>query len=409
LTLKYILFKLRHLNPSFFVTLLLVERFRLSGKMFDIQDYDYDLPEELIAQVPARRRDQSRLLLVDRSEGSFSDRQFSELPSLLKPGDLLVVNNTRVVPARLFGTKESGGRIEVLVLEHADSGAKKSNTRWCLAKSAKRPRKGSRLAFGKEVSGFVEDVRQDGLALIRFERPFSKNSKPREKGPLSSGDSKPMEKGPPFSIDQFLEEKGAMPLPPYIKRGKQNGLPTLDRERYQTIFSQKKGAVAAPTAGLHFTRALVEKLNQSGVSMVELTLHVGHGTFKPVRTEDIRNHELGKEDYIVDPMIAETINRSKKTGKRIIAVGTTVVRTLETIAGPQGEVSGREGRTDLFITPGFRFRVIDGMLTNFHLPRSSLLFLVSAFAGLELTRKAYQWAIRKKYRFYSYGDAMLIL
>ena len=364
--------------------------------MFDIQDYDYDLPEELIAQVPAERRDQSRLLLVNRFEGSFSDRHFFELPSLLKPGDLLVVNNTRVVPARLYGKKESGGLIEVLVLEHTDFRTKRSNTRWCLAKSAKRPRKGNRLEFEQEVSGFVEDVGQDGLTLIRFEPPFSGGSKLKEKG------------AQPFSIDRYLEEKGTMPLPPYIKRGK-HGQSTLDRERYQTIFSQKKGAVAAPTAGLHFTKTLAEKLKQSGVSMVELTLHVGHGTFKPVRTEDIRNHELGNEDYIVDPMTADTINRFKKTGKRIIAVGTTVVRTLETVAGPNGEVSGGEGSTDLLITPGFRFKVIDGMLTNFHLPRSSLLFLVSAFAGLQLTRKAYQWAIRKKYRFYSYGDAMLIL
>ena len=391
--------------------------------MFDIQDYDYDLPEELIAQVPAERRDQSRLLLVNRSEGSFSDRHFFELPSLLKPGDLLVVNNTRVVPARLYGKKESGGLIEVLVLEHTDFRTKRSNTRWCLAKSAKRPRKGNRLEFEQEVSGFVEDVGQDGLTLIRFEPPFSGGSKLKEKGALPfSKNPMPKEKAPlfsigqfleetgaqPFSIDRYLEEKGTMPLPPYIKRGK-HGQSTLDRERYQTIFSQKKGAVAAPTAGLHFTKTLAEKLKQSGVSMVELTLHVGHGTFKPVRTEDIRNHELGNEDYIVDPMTADTINRFKKTGKRIIAVGTTVVRTLETVAGPNGEVSGGEGSTDLLITPGFRFKVIDGMLTNFHLPRSSLLFLVSAFAGLQLTRKAYQWAIRKKYRFYSYGDAMLIL
>ena len=367
--------------------------------MFDIQDYEYDLPEELIAQVPVERRDQARLLFVDRSKESFSDRHFYELPYLLKPGDLLVVNNTRVIPARLFGRKESGGRIEVLVLEHAGSPqAQKSNTRWCLSKSAKRPRKGSRVEFGQAVSGFIEDVGQDGFILIRFEgpTPFSKDSKPKGKGP-------------PFSIDQFLEEKGAMPLPPYIKRDRQDDRSTSDRERYQTIFSQQIGAVAAPTAGLHFTKALVEKLSRARVSLVALTLHVGHGTFKPVRTRDIRKHELGEEDYVIESVTAETINRFKMAGKRIIAVGTTVVRTLETVAGPNGEISGGKGRTNLLITPGFRFRVIDGMLTNFHLPRSSLLFLVSAFAGLQLTRKAYQWAVTKKYRFYSYGDAMLIL
>jgi len=351
--------------------------------MFDIQDYAYDLPESLIAQVPSSRRDHARLLVVDRSEGTFLDRHFYDLPSLLNPGDLLVVNNTEVVPARLFGRKESGGQIEVLVLEHANSHSQKSNTRWCLSKSAKRPKKGNRLYFGHDVSGAVEDVRDDGLTRIRFE------------GGLS--------------IDQFLQEKGTMPLPPYIKRDENNGHSSLDKERYQTLFCQKKGAVAAPTAGLHFTKALIEKLSQTGVSLVELTLHVGHGTFKPVRTRDIRNHELGEEDYIIDPATAETINRFKKEGKRVIAVGTTVVRALETAALPNGEISFGEGKTDLLITPGYRFRIIDGIITNFHLPRSSLLFLVSAFAGLKVTREAYQRAVLKKYRFYSYGDAMMIL
>ena len=276
--------------------------------MFDIQDYAYDLPEGLIAKVPSSRRDHARLLVVDRSEGTFLDRHFHDLPSLLNPGDLLVVNNTKVVPARLFGRKESGGQIEVLVLEHANPHSQKSNTRWCLSKAAKRPKKGSRLYFGHDVSGSVEDVRDGGLTQICFNGPFS--------------------------IDRFLEENGTMPLPPYIKRDGNNGRSSLDRERYQTLFCQKKGAVAAPTAGFHFTKALIKKLNDSGVSLVELTLHVGHGTFKPVRTKDIRNHELGEEDYIIDPATAETINRFKKEGKRIIAVGTTVVRALETAALP---------------------------------------------------------------------------
>jgi len=378
--------------------------------MFDIQDYAYDLPESLIAQVPSSRRDHARLLVVDRSEGTFLDRHFYDLPSLLNPGDLLVVNNTEVVPARLFGRKESGGQIEVLVLEHANSHSQKSNTRWCLSKSAKRPKKGNRLYFGHDVSGAVEDVRDDGLTRIRFEGGLSidqflqENDHPFPENPLPEG------KGTrPFSIDKFLEEKGTMPLPPYIKRDENNGHSSLDKERYQTLFCQKKGAVAAPTAGLHFTKALIEKLSQTGVSLVELTLHVGHGTFKPVRTRDIRNHELGEEDYIIDPATAETINRFKKEGKRVIAVGTTVVRALETAALPNGELSFGEGKTDLLITPGYRFRIIDGIITNFHLPRSSLLFLVSAFAGLKVTREAYQRAVLKKYRFYSYGDAMMIL
>ena len=392
--------------------------------MFDIQDYAYDLPESLIAQAPSSRRDHARLLVVDRSEGTFLDRHFYDLPSLLNPGDLLVVNNTEVVPARLFGRKESGGQIEVLVLEHANSHSQKSNTRWCLSKSAKRPKKGNRLYFGHDVSGAVEDVRDDGLTRIRFEgdltidqllqekgHPFPENPLPEEKGTRPFSIDKSLEeKGTrPFSIDRFLEENGTMPLPPYIKRDENNGRSSLDKERYQTLFCQKKGAVAAPTAGLHFTKALIEKLNDSGVSLVELTLHVGHGTFKPVRTKDIRNHELGEEDYIIDPTTAETINRFKKEGKRIIAVGTTVVRALETAAQSNGEISCGEGKTDLLITPGYRFRVIDGIITNFHLPRSSLLFLVSAFAGLKVTREAYQRAVLKKYRFYSYGDAMVIL
>ena len=378
--------------------------------MFDIQDYAYDLPEGLIAQVPSSRRDHARLLVVARSEGSFLDRHFYDLPSLLNPGDLLVVNNTKVVPARLFGRKESGGQIEVLVLEHANSHSQKSNTRWCLSKSAKRPKKGSRLYFGHDVSGSVEDVSDNGLTQICFYRPSSKDPMPVDEGPRFSIDKYLEEKGTrPFSIDKYLEEKGNMPLPPYIKRDENNGRSSLDRERYQTLFCQKKGAVAAPTAGLHFTKALIKKLNDSGVFLVELTLHVGHGTFKPVRTRDIRNHELGEEDYIIDPTTAETINRFKKEGKRIIAVGTTVVRALETATQSNGEISCGGGKTDLLITPGYRFKVIDGIITNFHLPRSSLLFLVSAFAGFKVTREAYQRAVLKKYRFYSYGDAMVIL
>jgi S-adenosylmethionine:tRNA ribosyltransferase-isomerase len=243
----------------------------------------------------------------------------------------------------------------------------------------------------------VEDVKDGGFTRIRFEGAIPIDEYLEEKGTR------------PFSLDRFLEEKGTMPLPPYIKRDENNGRSKMDRERYQTLFSQERGAVAAPTAGLHFTKALIEKLKRTHVSLVELTLHVGYGTFKPVRTEDIRNHELGEEEYIIDPTTAETINRFKKEGKRIIAVGTTVVRALETAARSNGEISGVKEKTGLLITPGYRFKIIDGLITNFHLPRSSLLFLVSAFAGHKLTREAYQRAVSKKYRFYSYGDAMLIL
>jgi S-adenosylmethionine:tRNA ribosyltransferase-isomerase len=311
------------------------------------------------------------------------DRHFLDLPELLTPGDLLVVNNTRVVPARLFGRKESGGRVEILVLEHPDEETRKSEARWCLLRSSKRPRKGSHLFFEKDLSGVVENLREDGLLQITFQGPQS--------------------------IDSLLEERGMMPLPPYIRRKEKDRLSELDRERYQTVFAERKGAVAAPTASLHFTRELLARLEQAGISVVHVTLHVGHGTFRPVRTRDIRDHQLGYEEYDLDPETAHIIECSKSEGRRVVAVGTTVVRTLESVAGEKGSLKSGRGKTDLLITPGFSFKVVDAMITNFHLPRSSLLFLVSAFAGLDLIRKAYQTAIAKDYRFYSYGDAMLIL
>jgi S-adenosylmethionine:tRNA ribosyltransferase-isomerase len=350
--------------------------------MYSLEDYNYDLPEELIAQVPATSRDSSRLLLVERSKKSFSDHHFFDLPRLLDPGDLLVVNNTKVVPSRLFGRKESGGQIEILVLEHPNSNAPRSNTRWCLLRSSKRPKKGSHLLFENNVSATVEDLRDDGLVQLNFH-----------------GIS---------SIDSLLQEKGNMPLPPYIKREKGDLRGSTDRERYQTVFALKNGAVAAPTAGLHFTEELIEGLNQAGYSLVQVTLHVGHGTFRPVKRADIREHRLGEEAFSIDPDAAKAINTAKTEGRRVIAVGTTVVRALETVARRNGEITPGSGKTDLVITPGFSFKMVDGMVTNFHLPRSSLLFLVSAFSGLDLIKNSYQWAIEKKYRFYSYGDAMLI-
>jgi S-adenosylmethionine:tRNA ribosyltransferase-isomerase len=351
--------------------------------MFDIEDYDYNLPDELIAQVPLPDRDRSRLLVVDRSAGSIKDRRFLDLPELLLPGDLLVVNNTKVVPARLFGRKESGGRIEILVLEFRNEESKRADTRWCLLRSSKRPREGSHLFFEKNLSGVVENLGEDGLIQITFQGPRS--------------------------IDSLLEERGMMPLPPYIRRKEKDPLSELDRERYQTVFAERKGAVAAPTASLHFTGELLTRLQQAGISVVHVTLHVGHGTFRPVRTRDIRDHQLGYEEYDLDSETAHVIERSKSEGRRVLAVGTTVVRTLESVAGEKGSLKSGRGKTDLLITPGFPFRVVDAMITNFHLPRSSLLFLVSAFAGLELIKKAYETAVAKAYRFYSYGDAMLIL
>jgi len=363
--------------------------------MFEIEAYNYDLPQDLIAQVPAPKRDHSKLFVVERSSASFSDNQFFDLPSLLQPGDLLVVNNTKVVPARIFGHKESGGRVEILVLEHPDSKNDRdsrkngdlkqegSATRLCLLRSSRRPKRGSLLFFDSGVSGEVKDLLDDGLVKISF------------KGARG--------------IDALLVEKGFMPLPPYIKRGENTSLSDMDKERYQTVYSEREGAVAAPTAGLHFTADLLKRLRTRGVSTVSLTLHVGHGTFRPVKTKDIRHHRLGHEYYLIEPETAARINETKRNGGRIVAVGTTVVRALESASATDGALLPGAGKTDLLITPGFVFNVVDVLITNFHLPRSSLLFLVSAFAGLDLIKRAYERAVEKRYRFYSYGDAMLIL
>jgi S-adenosylmethionine:tRNA ribosyltransferase-isomerase len=350
--------------------------------MFDLEDYDYNLPEELIAQVPSADRDASRLMVVERSRRSLADCRFFDLPEMLRPGDLIVVNNTRVMPAKLVGRKESGGRIELLVLEQEDIPTPGPTARWCLVRASKRPKKGSRLLFENELTGVVEALGSDGLAKVFFQ------------GPLS--------------LDLVMKASGLMPLPPYIKRENRDLRAQLDRERYQTVYSSRNGAVAAPTAGLHFTETLMQRLRKAGVFMVELTLHVGHGTFRPVRTKDIRKHPLDEEAYIVEEETAAAVNMAKKQGRRVIAVGTTVVRVLETVVDPQGEVRAGRGKTDLLITPGFVFRVVDAMITNFHLPKSSLLFLVCAFAGRDMIREAYGRAVQKGYRFYSYGDAMLI-
>jgi S-adenosylmethionine:tRNA ribosyltransferase-isomerase len=349
--------------------------------MFNIEDYDYNLNPDLIAQIPAPNRDQSRLLLVDCGNKALADYHFFDLPALLKSGDIIVVNNTKVVPARIYGQKESGGKVELLVLDHNHK-IGKDNVRWCLYKSSKPGRKGGRLFFEKGTVGIIEEIGEGGLTKIIFE------------GPLS--------------IDDLLEEKGAMPLPPYIKRY-DDSLSSLDRERYQTVFSHRLGAVAAPTAGLHFTQRSIEGLSSAGISLVELTLHVGHGTFRPVRVKDIREHTLGEESFIIEPDTAKAINRAKKDGGRVIAVGTTVVRALESVAHNASKITSEKGKTNLLITPGFEFKVVDALITNFHLPKSSLLFLVCAFGGNELIKKAYKWAIEKEYRFYSYGDAMLII
>ena len=351
--------------------------------MFDLEDYNYELPQDLIAQVPASKRDHSRLFVMDREKKSFTDKHFFDLPELLSEGDLIVVNDTRVVPARLYGQKESGGRVEILVLEYPDPTDENPETRLCLLKSSKRPKINSLLFFDPGITGQVKEILDNGLVRITFDGNRS--------------------------IDALLDEKGTMPLPPYIKREPDGSFTSLDRDRYQTVFSRKKGAVAAPTAGLHFTDDLVSRLKEGGISIVSLTLHVGYGTFQPVRTTDVRDHILGEEYYRIEPTSAGAIQQARKRGGRVIAVGTTVVRALESAVKPDGSVRHGEGKTDLLITPGFSFNIVGALITNFHLPKSSLLFLVSAFAGLKLVKEAYGRAVEKGYRFYSYGDAMLIL
>ncbi len=333
-------------------------------------DFQYDLPESLIAQRPATERRGSRLLLLDGVSGEVDDRQFSDLPGLLRPGDLLVFNDTRVIPARLFGRKESGGRVEVLV-------ERITSKREVLAhvRASKSPKPGSWLtledAFDVEVTG-----REDDLFALRFPGP----------------------------VLELLKQHGRMPLPPYIDREAVE----VDSERYQTVYANREGAVAAPTAGLHFDQAMLEQLQQDGIETAFVTLHVGAGTFQPVRVDDIREHVMHAEYIEVSRETVEAVTRARLRGGRVVAVGTTVVRSLES-AARSGELVPYAGETDIFITPGYQFRVIDALLTNFHLPESTLLMLVCAFAGYDAVMNAYRHAVDQQYRFFSYGDAMFLL
>jgi len=352
--------------------------------MYSINDYNYDLPAKLIAQQPAAQRDRSRLLFLHQTSGRLSHHKFYEIYDLLSPSDTLVVNNTQVVPGRLFGRKETGGKAEVLILDYArGSKTGADGGRFvceCLIKTSKRPKIGSSIYFDQGLNAVVME-RQGGIYTVQFS---------------FSGD---------FEI--LLDRIGNVPLPPYIKRS-QTDILDSDRKSYQTIYASKKGAVAAPTAGLHFTEGLLEKMKGKGVTIVAITLHVGYGTFLPVRTADIRNHGIHPEWYLIPEEAADVINRQKAKGSRIVAVGTTCVRALEFAADDAGRVAPGSGNCDLFIYPGYKFKVIDAMVTNFHLPRSTLLMLVCAFAGRDMVLHAYREAIDKKYRFYSYGDAMLI-
>lgn len=333
-------------------------------------DFDYELPEELIAQRPLAQRSASRLLYVP-PEGDFEDRFFSELPALLRAGDLLVFNNTRVFPARVFGRKATGGRIELLV-------ERVLGDRQALVhiRASKSPKAGTVLELPDEVQVCVEE-RQGELFKVSFECKET--------------------------LLDYLERVGHMPLPPYIVREDE----AQDSERYQTVYAQRTGAVAAPTAGLHFDDALLNILRERGIEQAFVTLHVGAGTFQPVRAEKIQDHYMHAEQFEVSEEVCRRIAETRARDGRVIAVGTTVVRSLETAAAG-GELQPFKGETNLFITPGYRFRCIDALITNFHLPRSSLLMLVCAFGGYERIIRAYRYAVWRRYRFFSYGDAMLI-
>ena len=350
--------------------------------MYALSDYDYSLPEELIAQVPLSQRDQSRLMILQKKGQQITHCHFEDLLQQLVPGDLLVINNTRVIRGRLLGKKETGGKAEVLIVGYPGNNQKEDVVCQCLVKASKPPKPSSTIYFDSDVKATVLGG-SNGLYDMAF----------HFKG----------------SFDAVLKKIGHVPLPPYIKRNGKSASRVDDHKTYQTVYAKKDGAVAAPTAGLHFSHGLLERLENKGIGTVAITLHVGYGTFLPVRVSDIREHTIHSEIYDLKAEAASAIRLAKSEGRRVIAVGTTSVRVLEFAAKKDGSVDPGTGQCDLFIYPGFNFKVIDGLITNFHLPRSTLLMLVSAFAGREFILRAYEEAVLKKYRFYSYGDAMLIL
>lgn len=342
--------------------------------MLRLEDFSYELPEELIAQTPLDQRDESRLLVLNRETGTLEHRSFRDLPTYLKPGDVLVLNDTRVLPARLYGRRlETEGKVEVLLLRELADG------QWeTLVKPGRRCPEGQVLVFGGEkLIGRVLRRTPEGGRVISFNR---------------TGDD----------FLTILSQIGQMPLPPYIHTE------LKDQNRYQTVYARHIGSAAAPTAGLHFTPELLDKIKQGGTEILYITLHVGLGTFRPVREEVIEKHHMHEEFFHVSPEVAARINAAKAEGQRVVAVGTTVVRTLES-AGASGHLQPGAAWTRLFIYPGFQFRIVDGMVTNFHLPKSTLLMLVSALAGRENILRAYQAAVQERYRFFSFGDAMLII
>jgi len=346
-----------------------------------LSDFNYALPPGLIAQRPLPERDASRLLFLDRNTGGVARRSVRDLPSLRRPGDLLVMNDTRVLPARLYGMTPRGGRVEILLLEEAGATAW-----WAWLKPGRRARVGAAVSLPDGVTARVQEREPEGRVLLAFD------------GSLP--------------VREILERYGRTPLPPYIKRAAAGGgreEDPEDRERYQTVYAREDGAIAAPTAGLHFTEGMLEAVRARGVALAFLTLHVGVGTFRPVRVEEIERHRMDPERFRIPEATARAVKEARGRGGRVVAVGTTTVRALESAADEGGAPRAGGGEATLFITPGYRFRVVDALLTNFHLPSSTLLMLVSAFAGRDWVLAAYREATAARYRFYSYGDAMLIL
>ena len=338
-----------------------------------LSDFEYDLPETLIAQEPAAAREDSRMLRVDRTSGTFRDDQFSNFAGCLRSDDVLVLNDTRVFPARLIGTSDTGASVEIFLIDNI------SDSVWqALARPARRLKTGKRVTFG-ELTGLIRENRGEGHILIEFS---------------CEGD-----------LDDVLDRVGKTPLPPYIKRADTS---EEDRERYQTVYAKTRGAIAAPTAGLHFTENVLSDIRSRGIEIVTVTLHVGYGTFAPVRVDDLSQHRVLPERYELDRSAAQVLNDARAGGRRIVAVGTTTTRMLEASLAKNSEFTAGSGLADLTITPGYEFKGVGALLTNFHLPQSSLLILVSTFAGHELIMRAYRHAVAERYRFYSYGDCMFI-
>lgn len=341
-----------------------------------ITNFYYDLPDDLIAQEPLEKRESSRMLAVNRASNTWQDKHFYDFPEFLKKGDIIVLNNTKVFPARLLGTSETGANVEIFLVKEIE------NQTWkTLARPAKRLKIGKKVLFGERLTAEILEKTEEGRCVVKF---------------AADGD-----------FDEVLDEVGKTPLPPYIKREKD--AIDKDRERYQTIFARERGAIAAPTAGLHFTPEILQKIKDIGVIVAEITLHVGYGTFEPVRVDDLSKHSVMPEQCEISPETTEILNQAKAGDRRIIAIGTTTTRALESSFSEGNNIQAGRRLANLTITPGYKFRVIDGLLTNFHLPQSSLLVLVSTFAGYELIMKAYRHAVESRYRFYSYGDCMLII